>query len=356
MPLTVWPRKRKTPNQMSYLTELVLAKVRSFPTLGEAAAFFGVSEGLVSQWEKGSKPVSLAAVERVFDPSATPIETAAREAMWEGKSVCLMMPSYKTSNPRTTFALMSMLDRQKMAVMLDFGDAFIAHSRNKLADNFLKSKIEWAFTVDDDMIVPFGNAELFNTFTRFNLPAASAGLHAINRLLSHGKTLVGGLYFGRWQHGKAVYCEGAQNKEEEAFARRGPHNICKPTRWVGTGCLLIHRTVFTDIEKTFPHLARDAQGNFGHWFTSNEHDLRAAVERSLAVLNDTTVSEAARVAESVRIMTLGRQQSRHHSSLGMGEDVTFCIRAEQAGHTPHIDLGLVCGHVGDKCYGPRNRE
>lgn len=341
---------------MSYLTELVLAKVRSFPTHKEAADFFEVSEGLVSQWEKGSKPVSLAAVERVFDPGNLPSMVATREAMWEGKSVCLMMPSYKTSNPRTTFALMSMLDRQKMAVMLDFGDAFIAHSRNKLADTFLKSKIEWAFTVDDDMIVPFGNAELFNTFTRFNLPAASAGLHAINRLLSHGKTLVGGLYFGRWAHGKAVYCEGQQSKDEEAFARRAPHNICKPTRWVGTGCLLIHRTVFTDIEKTFPHLARNPQGDFGHWFTSNEHDLRSAADLALKVLDDQSVSEEARMKEASRIMRNGRLKSQHHSSLGMGEDVTFCIRAEQAGHTPHIDLGLVCGHVGDKCYGPRNRE
>jgi hypothetical protein len=338
---------------MSYLTELVLAKVRSLPSSEAAAAFFEVSEALVAQWEKGSKAVSLAAVEKVFDPGAMPGMEMVEEARWEGKSVCLMMPSYKTSNPRTTFALMSMLDRTKMAVMLDFGDAFIAHSRNKLGDNFLKTNIEWAFTVDDDMIVPFGNAQLFNTFTRFDFPPASAGLHTINRLLSHGKSLVGGLYFGRWAHGKPVYAEGAEDKIEEAYARRAPHNVCKPTKWVGTGCLLIHRTVFLAIEKRFPHLARNSKGDYGHWFTSSEHDLKDATEKALSILNDDATSEAARITEAKKLIIYGREQSRWHSGLGMGEDVTFCVRARQSGHIPHVDLGVVCGHVGDKCYGPR---
>ena len=35
----------------------------------------------------------------------------------------------------------------------------------------------------------------------------------------------------------------------------------------------------------------------------------------------------------------------------MGEDVTFCIRAAAAGHQPHVDLGLICGHQGSKIYG-----
>lgn len=338
---------------MSYLTELVLAKVRSLPSSEAAADFFGVSEALIAQWTKGSKVVSLAAVEKVFDPGAMPGMEMVQEARWEGKQVCIMMPSYKSSNPRTNFALMSMLDRTKMAVMVDWGDAFIAHSRNKLADQFLKTKIEWAYTVDDDMVVPFGNAQLFNLFTRFDFPPAAAGVHTINRLLSHGKTLVGGLYFGRWAHGKAVYAEGSEDKVEEAFARRAPHNVCKPTKWVGTGCLLIHRTVFLDIEKKFPHLARNAEGNFGHWFTSSEHDLKDATDKALAILNDSMASEAARITEAKKLILHGREQSKWHSGLGMGEDVTFCVRAAQSGHTPHVDFGVVCGHIGDKCYGPR---
>jgi hypothetical protein len=36
--------------------------------------------------------------------------------------------------------------------------------------------------------------------------------------------------------------------------------------------------------------------------------------------------------------------------LGSGEDVSFCLRAQAAGHTPHVDLGLRCGHVGNYVY------
>jgi len=339
---------------MSYLRELVLQKVRSFPTLQEAANFFEVGEGLVKQWDAGSKPISLSAVEKVFDVRAVPGMSKVQEAMWEGKSVCILTPSYKYTNPRTAFSILNLLDRQKMAVMLDFGDAFIAHSRNKLADNFLKSKIEWAFTVDDDMIVPFGNAQLFNSFTRFGHSEFFSGLHSINRLLSHGKTLVGGLYFGRWAHGKPVYAEGHADRQEEAYARRAPHDLCKPTKWVGTGCMLIHRSVFLDIETQFPHLARNASGDYGHWFTSSEHDIKTATEQALAILGDTSVSESARIAEARSVISTGRARSNVHSSLGMGEDVTFCIRAAQSGHQPHVDMGLVCGHVGDHVYGPNN--
>lgn len=340
---------------MSYLTELVLSKVRSFPTPAEAAAFFEVSEALVAQWEKGSKPVSLSAVEKVFDPEKLPSFLEGQSRQFEGRSVAFLLPSYKASNPRTNFALMTMLDRAKHAAMLDFGDAFIIHSRNKLADRFLKSKLEWSLWVDDDMIIPFGNAVLYNQFCRTNVSDRFAGFNSVDRLLSHGKTLVGGLYFGRWEHGKAVYAEGAEDRAEGEYARRAPHNVCKPTRWVGTGCLMVHRTVYLDIEKTFPHLARNDSGDFGHWFSPNEHDLISATEKALAILNDDSASETSRVQEAKKFILHGRSMSRHHSGLGMGEDVTFCVRATQSGHTPHIDLGLVCGHVGDYTYHPSKK-
>lgn len=345
---------RQANKRMSYLRELVLQKVRSFSTPAEAAAFFEVGEGLIKQWDAGSKPVSLAAVERVFDVNTMPGTAKVQEAMWEGKSVAILMPCYKNLNPRTSVCVMSMLDRAKMGVLLDWGDAFVIHSRNKLADGFLKSTIEWSLSLDDDMVIPFGNAPLFNTFTGFNFPESAAGLHTINRLMSHGKTLVGALYFGRWKHAKAVYCEAHQDPQEELYARKAPHlDVCKPTRWVGTGCLLAHRSVFLDIEKKFPHLARNRSGDYGHWYSPSEHDMKQAVTEAMDVLNDGTTSEASRVSKARSLMERGTALSRSHSALGTGEDVSFCVRAQQSGHTPHVDLGLVCGHVGEAVYGPR---
>lgn len=240
------------------------------------------------------------------------------------------------------FSVMALINKNpgRCALALDYGDAFIVHCRNKLADHFLSTGLDWMLTVDDDTVIPFGDASLFNAFTRFNVPDRFAGFNVLDRLLAAGKTLVGALYFSRWPNGNPVYAEGA-DAQEKAFARRGPHDQVKPTRWVGTGCMLIHRSVLLDIEKKFPHLARGVNGKGGQWFTSSEHDLRVAVENAVNTLSP---------QEGMKQIESALRVSKRNSSLGMGEDVQFCIRATQAGHQPHVDLGCWCGHIGNICY------
>jgi len=329
---------------MSFLQKLVLDKVRGFPTHREAADFFNEPMEEIEGWETGA-PIPISAAEKVFDVGSLVLDSKLQE----GRRVAILLPWYKSTNPVTAFSVMSLLDRTKMSVMLNFGDAFIAHTRNTLAECFLKSPAEWAVTIDDDMVLPCGKAEWFNSFTRFNLPEKFSGRNAVTRLLSHGKTLVGALYFGRWAHGKPVYAEGMSDKAEEAWARREPQDICKPTKWVGTGCMLIHRSVLLDIEREFPNLARNPQGSKGQWFTSSEHDLREATTEALAILGDAAVSEDVRI-RSAQVLIQGAQ--KRAPSLGVGEDVIFCRRALQAGHQPYVDCGLICGHMGNHIYGP----
>lgn len=335
---------------MSALTKLVLDKVRSLPSTEAAADFFGFTEAAVVGWTKG-EPVPVVAVEKVFDLTklAPKVGTIARD----DQKICVVFPCYKATNPGTAFSLFSILDRTRMSVMLQFGDAFIAHTRNQLASAVLKTKADWMFTVDDDMILPCGNAKWFNGFTEFALPEPFASFNAVDRLLSHKKTLVGALYFGRWRSGKPVYAEGAFDKKEEAYVRSGPHDVCKPTKWVGTGAMLVHRSVFIDIEDKFPNLARDKNGNLGNWFTSSEHDIKHAATEAMTILNDDTAGEGNRIAKVKELLALASHRSQRNSSLGTGEDVQFCIRATQAGHQPHVDLGLVCGHMGSFVYGPK---
>lgn len=266
-------------------------------------------------------------------------ETTKTPQMWEGRQVMLCLPHYKTSNPRTSFSLMAMFDRRRMAQSLDFGDAFVAHSRNKLAAGFLRSKMEWALFVDDDNVPPFGNAALYNSFTGFNLPDKFAGMHGIDRLMSHGKTLIGGLYRGRWPQSGPVFGEGP------AFTRyleEAPRDEIRETQWVGFGFVLIHRSVFEDIEKAFPDLARDEDGSCGNWFTSSEHDLVKAVQQALAE-SDPEIMR--------KILELGLAKSNRTSNLGVGEDVIFCRRAAQAGHPCFVDLGCIVAHLGEFPYG-----
>lgn len=268
----------------------------------------------------------------------------------EGRKIFVALPSYKTMHPKTAFSLLSLFDRRRMAASLDYGDAFIAHSRNKLADHFLKSGLEWMLTVDDDMILPAGNAAVYRSFLGRDVPDQFAKLNTIDRLLSHGKTLVGALYFGRWAHGRPVYAEGADDKTEEAWIRKGPYDMVKPTRWVGTGCMLIHRRVFLDIEAKFPHLARKDENGGGQWFTSSEHDLKTAAVKALEIAKDITKGSEERLRLVHEQLELGTKLSGRNAGLGVGEDVIFCRRALQSGHQPHVDCGLLCGHAGEKVY------
>lgn len=262
--------------------------------------------------------------------------------LFEGRSLMLCLPCYKTTNPRTMFALLSLLDRRRMGVSMDLGDAFIAHSRNKLADGFLRSSFEWSLWVDDDNLPPFGNADLFNAFSGFNLPEKFAGRNGIDQLLSHGKTLVGGLYRGRWPQGKPIFAEGGAAQK---WVEQEPRDELRPTKWIGFGFMLVHRSVFLDIEKKFPHLARKPDGLGGNWFTSSEHDTRHAVQ---AILDSPDELSSGEIKERLRA---AMQSSDRNSNLGVGEDVIFCRRAFQAGHQCYVDTGCIVGHFGEFCYG-----
>lgn len=283
---------------------------------------------------------------------ATPLRTVLTASVAR-KHVMLVLPWLKHTNPMTAFSVMNLVDKRRTSVMLNFGDAFVAHSRNTCADLFLASDLDYMLTIDDDMIVPFGQASWFNAHTGFNLPERFAGMNALDRLLSHNKTLVGGTYFGRHRYGAPMYAEGANNPAEAEFARKAPHDLIKATRWVGTGCLLIHRSVFEDIEKKFPRLARGANKKGGQWFTSSEHSAMDCIDKTRAMLSEGPM-DGERALKALTMLESGAADARRNSNLGMGEDVQLCTRATEAGHRPYVDMGLVCGHLGHCCFGPGN--
>src|SRR5579872_6205949 len=127
----------------------------------------------------------------------TPISTPAASVAVFGSKVLIAMPWQKSVSPITATCMAQLIDRRRCASALHFGDAFVAHTRNSIADTFLSSKCEWMLTLDDDMVVPFGDPAWFKFYTGFNFPEKFMSLNALDRLMSHGKTLVGALYFGR---------------------------------------------------------------------------------------------------------------------------------------------------------------
>lgn len=263
--------------------------------------------------------------------------------------IMLALPWGKMTHPITAFAVAQLMDRRRTTTALNFGDAFVAHSRNSIADVFLKSTSEYLLTVDDDMIVPFGHPVWFRAHTGWeHYPDPFASFNVIDRLLSHGKTLVGALYKGRYQKANFVYGEGNQTQERE-YASKGPYDVLKPTRWVGTGSMLIHRTVFEDVEKKFPLLARGADGKGGNWFTSSEHNAMDAILRTRRMLSEGAMT-GEKCMRAFEMLEAASQDAKSSSKLGVGEDVQFCTRAKAAGHQPYVDMGLRCGHLGHFCY------
>jgi hypothetical protein len=267
------------------------------------------------------------------------------------RDVMLVMPWQKQTSPLTAFSVMGLADRRRIFTLLNFGDAFVAHSRNTCADHFLGSSCQWLLTIDDDMVVPFGNGKWFNAYTGMNLPEPFVSFNALDRLLASGKKLVGALYFGRIPGGKAMFAEAASSEVETTKARRAPFDEVRQTQWVGTGCMLIHRSVFEDIEKRFPRLARKADGKGGQWFTSSEHMAMDALGK-LQTLFATGPATAEKTIKAHQMVETALKDAQKQTCLGMGEDVQFCLRAGLAGHQPHVDMGLVCGHVGHYVYGP----
>lgn len=347
----------------SYLQQLVVDHCTSLGT-AKAAEFFGVSEGLIKQWQAGSKSPSLAAVELVFQPRVPSV--TGHEAQWEGKQVFLAMPCYKTADPRTLFSILGIWDRQKFGASVRYGDAYVIHTRNNLMHDFLTTGLPEVLNIDDDMIIPMGNAGWFNYNTGFNFPETFAGMHTPTRLRSHGKTIVGGLYFGRSKAGRAIYYEAMiatdAGKREDALAHTAPRDELRPAWWTGTGCLWFKREVLLDIQKTHPHLAPQHSTEPWHFFSNADDALHRAfgeVKAKVASAADAVAGGTGQEAEKVlRDVVLQMEdalaQNAKNSQLLQGEDQTFGKRAKIAGHQTYVDHGLVCGHAGGCIYGPAN--
>lgn len=263
----------------------------------------------IPQFIEGKKSPSLKTCQKIIDlwgnAPDVQVEQIPEKPLWEGRDVCLCLPWYKETYPNTVLCLMAMWDKTTMRLELRSDDSMITRSRNQLAKRFLDTGAQWSIWFDDDMVFPFGNANVYMTITNMrHLPQQFLGMHTINRLISHGKSIVGGCYWDRRGGGKLI--AGGGN-----IMRPIPHNSIVPVGFVGTGCLAVHRQVFLDIATKFPEtFSPDSMGNECGFFTN--------------------------------IQTPQRM---------LGEDESFALRANQAGHQSFLDLGLICGHIGMNIHG-----
>jgi hypothetical protein len=225
---------------------------------------------------------------------------------FEGRDLMVGFPCYKTTNPVTAFTMLAMaldFSRDKIRFDMAIGDAMVYHARNAIAAKFLETDAKWLLMLDDDIIPSIGRPGWMRTWVSAarNLQDLPLQRHVLHRLVGSGKTLVGGAYFGR-QEGGALMCS---DLSLTARARAYADEVI-PVDWVATGCMLVHRSVFEDIQKKFPELKGKTETGAFNFFQPKDD--------------------------------------------GSGEDVSFCRRAKDSGHQPYIDLGLPVFHVGYKVY------
>lgn len=208
---------------------------------------------------------------------------------FSGRDIFVGYSAAKPTNPITAFAMINMaLDFGKDKIRFDFAtnSGNFYHARNEIAKKFLDTDAKYLILIDNDIIPSIGRP----AWAKANIGAAQS-LHDSILQRHVIQRLIGS---GKKLIGTA-YFENQQansivcsDKKLGTKAKTYPDEIV-PVDWVGSGCMLIHRRVFADIG--------ERQGGFFY-----------------------------------------------------PDDISFCKRAKDAGHQPHIDLGVPVFNVGYKAY------
>lgn len=290
----------------------------------KAQEVLGVSYETVRRWRKNGQGVSARALARWMAHMAKPIDEVLKTVEntfdnipnhvrnFKGRDLSVLMPIYRETNVGTmTAAVAIALDLGKERVRYDFeaGDAMIYHSRDRLAHRFLETGAEWSLWIDSDIIPPIGRGGWFKGMCRTpELPDHIANKHVVYDLLGAKKSIIGGTYFGR--HKGGLVMSSAMFNQGQASKARENHDEVIEVDWVATGCLLVHRQVYLDIQKKFPDLGPTKSWPYWSYFQPETE--------------------------------------------GKGEDVAFCHRSKAAGHPVYQHLGIQCAHVGYMAYGSWN--
>lgn len=228
--------------------------------------------------------------------------------------IMLGLPWYKYTHPIVSFFIMALIKLHKDNLLLvpKFGDAMIYHARNKLAERFLATDYDYLMMIDDDMIVPVGVPELFRGLCGLpdDYPWQTCSQSVINRLVGHGVDVVGATYYGRHKDGPLMSHAGMTNQGVQRVTKEGTQTALAKTEWVGTGCILIHRSVFEKIRAHYGDslVLTPEMGSYGYFMPDNQG----------------------------------------------GEDQAFGRRANAAGCNVYVDPGLHCLHLGFSAWGSHN--
>lgn len=137
----------------------------------------------------------------------------------------------------------------------------VEDAMNKLAAKVLMDKgIEWAFFMNPEIFLPFGNAEWFRKVTKSPFDNGALGLRAVERMCSNRENkIVGAVYACPQNNGKnATYLDLDATDPEltnlgDKLRENGPQNKLLEVPWVATGAMAVHRSALEKILESNDH-------------------------------------------------------------------------------------------------------
>jgi hypothetical protein len=197
-------------------------------------------------------------------------------------------------------------------------------SRNHIVDDFLRSDVEWLRWLDADNVDKIGS---------------------IRRLLDTQKSLVTGIYTKRNSSGEPI----AYFATEEGYQHVGSYTPGEiiPIEAAGLGGLLVHRSVFEDIQKNYRMF--NIQG--GGVVTVHKDDIQGDVMDSDAAESDGQAIDGV-LHLRLRQLSTRRPFAFFMLQFGRSEDYGFYEMAAHSGHPLWLDTGVEIGHIGEHIYTP----
>lgn len=282
-----------------------------------AALKYSVHRNTIVNWMKGKASPGYEALQLAFNERSGSCTVKQEVALWEGRKLMVAMPIYRDIQPATVHTLIANYARHgasKIGFIMTQGITLLEEARNSLVERFLASDAERILFLDDDVVLPCGNADILNGYYGMGLPEKFASKALIDELWNHDKDIVGALYFGRNARGVAQYSEAFQSKEEDKKAHDLTDAGLQETKWAATGALMVKRQVFEKIKEMapqlWPNIIPQKPGTPVGYFNRFNSD--------------------------------------------MGEDVSMAYRARELGFKCYVDRSLVCGHIGPTIFGPNN--
>jgi hypothetical protein len=194
-------------------------------------------------------------------------------------------------------------------------DTVIHRSRNVLAKRFLESGATWSLWLDGDTAAPIANADWYRWITNSQtIPDDSCRYDVLQRLMNHGKAIIGGVYASRRWKGRLVIQPEIRPRSHEDKVlcndiRKGTAQGLANVDWIGFGCALVHREVFLEIQRSFPDLHPTSEFESWRFFQP--------------------------IADE-------------------GEDEAFCSRVKTCNIPIWLDTQLVCAHMGAMAFLPEH--